>query len=64
MNRTEEARAKYLAHLGETPADQTKPWEELIVDDFQVLRESGREHPLMDKITREFKLAHPLEADR
>jgi WD40 repeat protein/energy-coupling factor transporter ATP-binding protein EcfA2 len=62
LGRTEEARKEYLAHRGETPPDGSKPWEELVVDDFQRLRDSGREHPLMDDIRREFKSALPVEA--
>jgi hypothetical protein len=53
LGRTEEARKEYLAHRGE-PLDKGS-WEKVVIDDFQTLREQGREHPLMAEIERLFE---------
>jgi hypothetical protein len=53
LGRTADAREEYLAHTG-TKLNQ-RPWEKAIVDDFQSLRESGNEHPLMTEIEQLFK---------
>jgi len=54
LGRTEEARNEYLAHRGETGA-MGRPWEVAILRDFRLLREQGREHPLMVEIEQLFK---------
>ena len=62
LGRTEEARKEYLAHRGE-PIEQGQ-WEKLVLEDFQVLREQGREHPLMAEIETLFKSALTVEPDK
>jgi tetratricopeptide (TPR) repeat protein len=45
LGRTEEARAIYLAHKGESL--QGKTWERVISEDFAKLRKAGITHPMM-----------------
>jgi WD40 repeat protein len=53
LNRTEEARAEYLAHRGVMLSQGQ--WEKVVVEDFQALRKSGHKHPLMTEIEQLFK---------
>ncbi len=53
LGRTDEARALYLAHRGQTPADG-QSWEEDVKGDFDALRKAGITNPLMDKIEADF----------
>jgi accessory colonization factor AcfC len=53
LGRTEEARAGYLKHHGET-IDQG-PWDDLVVADFGIFRQQGFERPLMREIELLFK---------
>jgi hypothetical protein len=64
LGKIEEAYKEYLAHRGEFLEEQQQPWETAVVDDFQKLRLSGREHPLMAEIEGEFKSALPVEANK
>jgi hypothetical protein len=57
LGRTHDAREEYLAHTGKK-LNQGQ-WEKVIVDDFQSLRESGSEHPLMTEIEQLFKQTAP-----
>ena len=63
LGRTEEARNEYLAHRGETGA-MGRPWEVAVLRDFRLLREQGREHPLMVEIEQLFKSSIPDEPDK
>ena len=62
VGRIREAHDAYLAHRGMI-LDQGR-WEKLIVDDFQSLREQGREHPLMTEIEQLFKPSLSVEAGK
>jgi len=53
LGRIHEARREYLAHRGQN-LDQGL-WEQLVIKDFEALREKGREHPLMKEIEGLFK---------
>jgi TPR repeat protein len=50
LGRTEEAKAIYLTHKGESL--QGKTWEKVISEDFAKLREAGITHPMMAEIER------------
>jgi TPR repeat protein len=58
LDRTEEARALFLANKGKTMGNPTDPipvlWEELISDCFVRLRAAGLDHPLMSEVERTF----------
>jgi tetratricopeptide (TPR) repeat protein len=55
LGRTDEARALYQAHRGETiPENADKLWQRVISEDFAVLRKSGLANPLMDEIEKQF----------
>jgi hypothetical protein len=58
LNQPKEATREYLAHRGAV-LEQGK-WEELVPEDFQKLREQGRDHPLMVEIE---KLLRPAPVD-
>jgi WD40 repeat protein len=60
LDRIQDARREYLAHRG-TRVPGYKLWEEAVVDDFSLLRERGREHPLMIEIEQLFKPSLPVE---
>jgi tetratricopeptide (TPR) repeat protein len=47
-----EAQAIFLRHRGQKIGDQT--WEAAVVADFQELRKAKYQHPLMDRIEKEF----------
>jgi tetratricopeptide (TPR) repeat protein len=51
LGRTREAMALYMAHKGERVA-ANKPWQQVIAEDFAILRRAGLSNPLMPKIER------------
>jgi hypothetical protein len=56
LGQTEQARKEYLEHRGKTlEVGEKKQWEVVVIDDFQIYRESGQEHPLMTEIEHLFK---------
>ena len=54
LNRVEEARALYLRYRGEKNAQNGKPWDTVVLEDFSELRKAGLTHPLMDEIEKRF----------
>jgi hypothetical protein len=56
LGRTEEAKAIYLGHRGETGHNLQigQTWEQVIAEDFARLRDKGLTHPLMAEIERQF----------
>jgi hypothetical protein len=60
LGRTAEAKAIYLAHKGEPLNGKT--WEEVVADDFALLRKAGITHPLMAEIETTFKPSPPPTA--
>ena len=61
LGRTEEAKAIYLTHKGESL--QGKTWEKVISEDFAKLREAGITHPMMAEI-EERSRANPRQRNR
>ncbi len=54
VERSEEARALYLAHKGKPISEQDSSlWERVIGDDFAKLRKAGLTHPMMADIENE-----------
>ena len=50
------ARKEYLAHQGETLDNMSQMlWDAAVVEDFNKLREKGRDHPLMADIEDAFR---------
>jgi len=56
LGRLDEARDAYHEHRGETVPNKGL-WEQLVVDDFALLRDQGRRHSLMVEIEDQFKPA-------
>ena len=57
MERGDEAKALYLAHIGEVSEASTKLWERVIADDFAKLRKAGLTHPMMADIEKELGIS-------
>ena len=53
LGRTDEARAIYLRYRGQI-ANDGKPWEIVVREDFAEMRTAGLAHPLMDEIEAAF----------
>jgi tetratricopeptide (TPR) repeat protein len=60
MDRTEEAKAAYLAHRGEKIGNKT--WEQVIAEDFAELRKAGITHPFMAEIEQALAPSPPPPA--
>jgi tetratricopeptide (TPR) repeat protein len=54
LGRADEAKALYLRYRGEKNAQNGKPWETIVLEDFAELRKAGLTHPLMDEIEKQF----------
>jgi tetratricopeptide (TPR) repeat protein len=54
LDRADEARTIYLRYRGEKDVQDGKPWETLLLEDFDELRKAGLTHPLMDEIEKRF----------
>ena len=60
LDRSDEARALYLAHRDELiPQADNKSWRQSILDDLAEFRKAGLSHPLMDEIEAAFANKQP-----
>jgi tetratricopeptide (TPR) repeat protein len=58
LGRTDEARALYLKYRGQKDASpDAKPWEAIVLGDFDEFRKAGLTNPLMDEIEKLFTSA-------
>jgi tetratricopeptide (TPR) repeat protein len=62
LERTDEARAIYIAHKGKKWVEsRNEAWEQVIAKDFAVLRQMGLEHPMMAGIEAELGTVAPAQ---
>jgi hypothetical protein len=50
LDRGAEARTAYEAHKADLFPGDSKPWPQVVVEDFAELRKAGRQHPLMAEV--------------